>query len=114
MKILRTLGLGGATSARRFGALVIFCAVLSIMSSAQTFSNLFTFDQSDGANPDGKLVQGNDGDFYGVTKLGGAFGQGEVYKVTADGVITVLHSFCDPSDCADGSQPAAGLITRDS
>jgi uncharacterized repeat protein (TIGR03803 family) len=110
MTILQTLCFRGATSARRFGALVIFWAALSMASSAQTFSNLFTFDQGDGANPDGRLVQGNDGDFYGVTNLGGAYGQGEVYKVTTEGAITVLHSFCNPSDCTDGSQPAAGLI----
>ena len=110
MTILQTLCFRGATSARRYGALVIFWAALSMASSAQTFSNLFTFDQGDGANPDGRLVQGNDGDFYGVTNLGGAYGQGEVYKVTTEGAITVLHSFCNPSDCTDGSQPAAGLI----
>lgn len=97
-------------STRNLGALALLCAVLPIVSSAQTFSNLFTFDQSDGANPGGTLVQGNDGDFYGTTTFGGAYGQGEVYKITAEGAITLLHSFCNPSDCTDGYQPSSGLI----
>ncbi len=52
----------------------------------------------DGANPVGQLVQGSDGNFYGVTYYGGLLcnklnGCGIVFKVTPDGVETILHQF---------------------
>src|SRR4029453_18018019 len=45
--------------------------------------------------------------FYGTTEFGGATGGGTVFKITADGTLTTLHSF----DCSTGGcQPFAGLI----
>lgn len=64
---------------------------------------------NDGAVPYG-LVRGTDGDFYGVTSSGGSVKHGTVYKVTASGMITVLHSFGDGSVINDGIRPKAGLI----
>ncbi len=67
----------------------------------------------DGANPTGQLVQGNDGNFYGVTELGGlTCGNGTttcgtVFKVTPEGIETILHSF---SGSDGGGSPASGLI----
>ena len=52
----------------------------------------FTGD-SDGAQPSGELVQGADGSFYGTTTAGGVFGYGTVFRVTANGTFTNLHSF---------------------
>lgn len=63
---------------------------------------------NDGTNPIGALVQGNDGNFYGVTYVGGAHNLGSVFKITASGTYTLLHSFAGyPSD---GTHPRSGLI----
>ncbi len=60
----------------------------------------------DGGGPNGALVQGGDGNFYGTTVYGGLYGRGTVFKVTPAGVESTLHSFIYP----DGICPCAGLI----
>jgi uncharacterized repeat protein (TIGR03803 family) len=50
-----------------------------------------------GANPTA-LIQGSDGDFYGVTYTGGAYNNGIVFKLTPVGVEILLHSFGEGSD----------------
>jgi uncharacterized repeat protein (TIGR03803 family) len=52
------------------------------------------------------LVQATDGNFYGTTAYGGAGNFGTVYKITASGTLTTLHSF----DFTDGYFPAAGPV----
>ncbi len=53
------------------------------------------FDGSaDGSHPEGDLVQGVDGAFYGTTSSGGPTGYGTIFKVMPDGTdFVVLHSF---------------------
>jgi uncharacterized repeat protein (TIGR03803 family) len=65
---------------------------------------------ADGAQPEGALVQGTDGNFYGTTPLGGALGDGSVFVLTTSGTLTTLYSFCSQSRCGDGGYPAAGVI----
>jgi uncharacterized repeat protein (TIGR03803 family) len=62
---------------------------------------------SDGANPEAGLTQGSDGNFYGNTFQGGASGLGIVFKITAGGTETILHSFAGSSD---GANPSANLL----
>jgi uncharacterized repeat protein (TIGR03803 family) len=84
----------------------VFCAG-AVASPAQTFTSLFSFDGTNGASPQyGALVQGFDGNFYGTTQLGGTFGYGTVFKITAGGTLTTVHSF----NFADGAFPLAGLL----
>jgi uncharacterized repeat protein (TIGR03803 family) len=67
----------------------------------------------DGASPQASLIQGTDGTFYGTTSLGGAYDKGTVFKITAAGVETVLHSFSGNdglSGSTDGAIPAAALV----
>jgi uncharacterized repeat protein (TIGR03803 family) len=61
---------------------------------------------ADGTNPQGGLVLATNGSFYGVTNQGGVFGYGTVFKITAAGKLTTLHSF----DNTDGAYPEVGLI----
>jgi uncharacterized repeat protein (TIGR03803 family) len=52
------------------------------IDSSGNFSVLHNFDASnDGGNPDSGLVQGNDGNFYGTTTLGGIYGGGTVFRL---------------------------------
>jgi uncharacterized repeat protein (TIGR03803 family) len=60
----------------------------------------------DGSIPEDPLVQGTDGNLYGTTFSGGAFGKGTIFSITTAGVLTTLHSF----DNTDGGQPWAGLV----
>ena len=61
-----------------------------------------------GMTPQGALVQGSDGNFYGTTPQGGAGGNGTVFKVTASGDLTVLHDFAQ--DGSEGAQSYTALI----
>jgi uncharacterized repeat protein (TIGR03803 family) len=59
----------------------------------------------DGEAPTG-LILGADGNFYGTTQAGGATnGNGTVFKLTRQGILTTLHSFCSETGCADGQYP---------
>jgi len=65
----------------------------------------------DGAGSDGALVQGTDGDFYGTTESGGnSSGGGTVFKITSEGTLITLYSFCNFFGCANGDGPLAPLI----
>jgi uncharacterized repeat protein (TIGR03803 family) len=87
-------------------------AVFSVTAGG-TLASLANFDRTNGENPLAGLVQGTDGDFYGTTAYGGAnlcnrgpLYCGTVFKITADGSLTTMHSF----DGTDGQQPEAGLV----
>ncbi len=79
------------------------------------FTLLYTFCISvgcpDGQQPYGGLLQANDGNFYGTTYAGGAYTFGTVYRITPEGVMTMLHSFCSNNCSAhDGYGPKAALL----
>jgi uncharacterized repeat protein (TIGR03803 family) len=64
---------------------------------------------ADGGGPS-TLIQASNGSFYGTSGAAGAFGGGTVFKVTAQGKLTTLYSFCAKIGCADGSNPLAALV----
>jgi uncharacterized repeat protein (TIGR03803 family) len=101
-------------SGKRPYAAFAFCAAAAIALPAQTFTTLYTFCPLngcvDGANPQPRLVQATDGNFYGTTSFGGANNSGTVFKMTPSGALTTLYSFCSQSGCADGQEPIAGLV----
>jgi len=78
------------------------------ISANGALTTLYSFTGSnDGANPAAALVQGSDGYFYGTTEYSGpSGGNGTVFKISANGVLTTLHSF---SFTNDGSGPS-GLV----
>ncbi|HEY3856554.1 MAG TPA: choice-of-anchor tandem repeat GloVer-containing protein, partial [Verrucomicrobiae bacterium] len=59
-----------------------------------------------GANPNSALIQSADGNFYGVTPVGGPFNQGTIFSATTNGVITVLDSF----NGTNGAGPYSPLV----
>lgn len=94
--------------------------VLSVLYS-------FPFDDSNSTTPNGVfpvagLLQGPDGNFYGVVSGGGSsgtdfcqpysgvFGCGTIFKLTPSGHFTLLYSFCGGYGC--GSSPPDGADPR--
>jgi uncharacterized repeat protein (TIGR03803 family) len=69
---------------------------------------LYSFNGlNDGRNPQAGLVQGSDGFFYGTTAEDGTNDLGTVFKISANGALTSLHSFTGGND---GAIPQAGLV----
>jgi uncharacterized repeat protein (TIGR03803 family) len=77
------------------------------------FTNLHSFQYSDGARPGAGLVQGSDGNFYGTTTVGGntnvnhGIGFGTVFRMTPSGTLSSLYSF---TGAPDGAFPFAALV----
>jgi uncharacterized repeat protein (TIGR03803 family) len=105
-------------SAPGFRVLRMACIVLGVCVAAvvpaagQGFSVIDSFagfQTESGAEPNAGLVQGTDGNFYGTTAIGGSggctFGCGTIYRITADGTLTILYNF----QGTDGG-PSSGLI----
>jgi uncharacterized repeat protein (TIGR03803 family) len=63
----------------------------------------------DGAYPEAGLVQAADGDLYGTTFDGGAQLAGTVFRITPNGRLTTLYSFCSETACA-GLGPEAAPV----
>ncbi len=78
------------------------------VASDGTETVLWTFTGgNDGASPLGRLKLDKKGNLYGTAYLGGASGNGNVFKLSPKGKETVLYSFTGGSD---GANPFAGLI----
>jgi uncharacterized repeat protein (TIGR03803 family) len=65
---------------------------------------------TDGGYPYAGLVQGTDGTFYGTTSEGGTNNAGTVFRITTQGKLTTLYSFCSQTNCTDGGNPEADLV----
>lgn len=61
---------------------------------------------SDGQQPRSTLVRDAEGDLFGTTAFGGAFGEGTVFEITRTGKKKLLHAFMGG---ADGAEPG-GMI----
>jgi uncharacterized repeat protein (TIGR03803 family) len=88
----------------------IGCGTVYELTPQGALTRLYSFcaqpNCTDGSYPEGPLVLGTDGNFYGVTHSGGANGAGTIFQITPAGVLTTLHSF----DTTDGAGPYVGLI----
>jgi len=80
------------------------------ISSSGSYTNLHSFFgyPIDGAVPVAGLVQGSDGNFYGVTPFGGTVNSGTVFRISTSGVYTSLYSF--GSSTNDGTEPGGTLV----
>jgi uncharacterized repeat protein (TIGR03803 family) len=82
------------------------CGTVFRISPSGSYTNLYSFTGgSDGAYPWAGLVQGSDGDFYGITSYGGntnlnnGYGYGTIFRISPSGSYTNLYSFSGyPSD----------------
>jgi uncharacterized repeat protein (TIGR03803 family) len=91
------------TTAGKMTTLHYFCSVTSPTNSCL-----------DGTGAETAMVQASNGDFYGTTNGYGAYGEGTIFKITAGGKLTILHSFCATKTtsnyCTDGAPPYSALI----
>ncbi len=104
---------------RRHGFLHSTCTLFLILiaaavaAPAQTYTRLASFEDNrdSGATPYfGPLVQGLNGNFYGMTGYGGFGSVGTIFDVSSGGDFTTLYSFCSQPQCKDGSTPESELV----
>jgi uncharacterized repeat protein (TIGR03803 family) len=101
-----TTGAGGA-----YGDGTVFEIVKTSSGYASTPTTLVEFDDANGAFPEAALIVDANGNLFGTTSSGGAYGNGTVFEIakTSSGYAstpTTLVSFDD----IHGSFPLAGLI----
>jgi uncharacterized repeat protein (TIGR03803 family) len=88
------------------------CGTVFEITTTGQLNTLHFFSGPDGLSPNGALVLGTDGNFYGTTSQGGPdnpkcqFGCGTIFQITPDGTFKTLHNFSG----ADGEYPYIGLV----
>jgi uncharacterized repeat protein (TIGR03803 family) len=116
---------GGANSSIDCdGQEVTSCGTIFKLTPSGELTTLYSFCSqpgcTDGSGPQAALVQGFDGNFYGMTPNGGAGGAcskfgfqpsgcGTIFKITPAGILTTLYSFCVDS-CVAGWAPNGSLV----
>jgi uncharacterized repeat protein (TIGR03803 family) len=88
------------------GGTVFQCTPLGVVTV------LHGFTDPEGDSPEGGVVEGSDGNFYGTTEANGTSNFGAIYRVTPAGDFTVLHQFTGshPTGPTDGAQPFGEMI----
>jgi len=90
----------------RDGGASDFGSVFRMLLDGSGFALLHSFVGTDGANPEGGLIQASDDALYGTTSLGGGGFAGTIFKLRPDGSgFSVLHSFTG----RDGTSPVSGV-----
>lgn len=95
------------------------CGTVFKLTADGKVTILYSFGNSpsDGVEPQNSLLQASDGNFYGTTLTGGAgacgnpplpHNCGTVFRITPEGVVTILHSFAVSP--GDGVAPQGPLI----
>ena len=79
-----------------------------VVTPAGTLTILHSFGGTadGGLYPNGGLVQGGDGNFYGTTASGGTDGQGTAFVITPGGMLTTVYQFSG----GDGVSPGNTLL----
>lgn len=107
-----TTSAGGTHVCKTRGQEKIGCGTVFSVTPGGKLTTLHNFcsrggsNCTDGVTPLAGLVEANDGSFYGTTSGGGANADGTVFRITAKGVLTTVHSFTG----TDGSIPYGGLM----
>jgi len=93
------------------------CGTIFKITAAGKLTTLHQFNGNDGASPMAALILASDGDFYGMAWEGGIrclqgepYGCGTIFKITPNGIFTLLHQFCSKAKCADGTFPLGSLV----
>lgn len=89
------------------------------VDSSGNLTTLYSFCKvsgcADGSTPAAELIEGTDGNFYGLTLFGGsAQNVGTLFRITPQGMLTTLYTFCSLNQsCPDGAVPTALLQASD-
>jgi uncharacterized repeat protein (TIGR03803 family) len=103
-------GLGNLYSTARYGLGTNKGTIFKIAPD-NTFSVLFTFTTDEQGSPsEAGLYADAAGNLYGSTEFGGAKESGTIYKLTPEGVMSVVYEF---QGGADGAGPVGALVTDD-
>ncbi|MGA8491072.1 MAG: choice-of-anchor tandem repeat GloVer-containing protein [Terriglobales bacterium] len=89
-------------------SILMMTLLLTAGGAASTFKVFYTFDFSDGSNPNGGLIRDSAGNFYGTTQFGGKSNRGVVFKLDSGGQQTILYTFTGASD---GGIPIGRLLS---
>lgn len=94
------------------GVMLCLAACLPAVVWAGSLTTLYSFGTNDNSGQNvNDVIQAGDGNFYGTTNSGGAYGCGTLSKITPAGVITQLHFFAGAA--ADGCNPNGLLQAGD-
>jgi uncharacterized repeat protein (TIGR03803 family) len=80
------------------------CGVIFKKTPGGKLTTFHTFQGTDGWRPYG-LIQGTDGNLYGITSSAGTNGYGTFFAITTAGALTSLYNFCAQQNCSDGASP---------
>jgi uncharacterized repeat protein (TIGR03803 family) len=104
---------GGGTPVGSYCVFLGGCGTFFRMDASGHVTVLYSFEAGffDGSRPNGGIVQGPDGWFYGTTFQGGLefttiAGLGIAYRISPSGTFQLLHRFTR----AEGINPTGGLI----
>lgn len=93
----------GVTS---FGGAYSYGAIYKVAAGTHALSTLASFNGTNGSSAAGALIADANGNLYGTTQTGGAYGCGTVFEYVAQTrTITTLASF----DVSNGNSPGNGL-----
>lgn len=88
--------------------------VVAVSAPGTTLSTLHWFSSGTGGGwPPNGLMQASNGDLYGTTQFGSAArssGLGTIFKITTNGLFTILISFSGVSGLTPGAAPLAALV----
>src|SRR5262249_48985245 len=70
-------------------------------------TSLVTFQGTNGSNPFGSLVMGNDGNLYGTTSRGGAGGGGTIFRIVLTPHLAGVARLTNGTKLITGSGPSA-------
>ena len=100
----------GTTTHSTIGSFQFYGTIFRMTASGQ-LGTLYVLNFNDGHYPYAGLIQASDGNFYGTTHDGGAFGNGlgngTVFRIAPNGAFATLASF---DGFNGGANPAASLV----
>lgn len=103
-------GKGNLYGTTLYGGVYGAGTVYEVLKTGKTYVEkvLYSFTGGvDGMWPRAGVIRDAEGNLYGTTEYGGAFGAGAVFELTPAGTETVLYSF---TGGADGYMPIGGLV----